>query len=81
MIGSFNQYMVILVAFSKRFTCKSKHHNVLTSTNPLLIWTRAVTMAFITSKLIVQEAEAVILLTDDVFKMLILIYTYHTGLY
>ena len=37
-------------------------------------------MAFITSKLIVQEAEAIILLIDDVFKVVILIYSYHTGL-
>ena len=58
-----------------------KNNNGLTSTNPLLIQTRAVTIVFFTSKLIVQEVEAVILLTDDVFKMLILIYTYHTGLY
>ena len=57
-----------------------KNNNVLTSTNPLLIQTRAVTIVFFTSKLIVQEVEAVILLTDDVFKMLILIYTYYTGL-
>ena len=37
-------------------------------------------MAFITSKLIVQQAEAITLLIDDVFKIVILIYSYHIGL-
>ena len=40
-------------------------------TNPLLIWSKAVTMEFIASKLV--EIEAVILLIDDVFKVVILI--------
>ena len=38
-------------------------------------------MEFITSKLVVEEVETVILLLDDVFKVVILIYLYHIGLY
>ena len=38
-----------------------------------MIWSKAVTMEFITSKLVVQEIEAVILLID-VFKVVILVY-------
>ena len=71
--------MVILDTFNKLISCKRKHYNVYI-TNPLLIWTRAVTMAFVTSKLIVQEVEAEILLIDDVSKMVILIYSYETSL-
>ena len=69
--------MVILVTFNKLISCKRKHHNVYI-TNPLLIWTRAVIMAFVTSKLIVEEVEAEILLIDDVSKMVMLIYSYET---
>ena len=45
-------------------------------------WARTVTMEFITSKLIVlvQNVETVTLLSDDVLKMVILIYCYYTGL-
>ena len=71
--------MVILVTFNKLISCKRKHNNVYI-TNPLLIWTRAVIMAFVTSKLIVEEVEAEILLIDDVSKMVILIYSYETSL-
>ena len=38
-------------------------------------------MEFITSKLIVEEVETVILLIDDIFEVVILIYPCHTGLY
>ena len=45
-------------------------------------WVRTVTMEFITSKLVVlvQKVETVILLSDDVLKIVILIDCYHTGL-
>ena len=65
--------MVILVTFNKLISCKRKHNNVYI-TNPLLIWTRAVIMAF------VEEVEAEILLIDDVSKMVILIYSYETSI-
>ena len=70
--------MVILVAFNKLSSCKSKHHNVLI-TNPLLIWSRVVSMEFITCKLLVQVSQLVILLNNDAFKVVILTYSYHTG--
>ena len=64
--------MWLLYTLHLLISVKCKHHNVLI-TNPLLIWSKAVTMELITSKLVVQEIEAVILLID-VFKVVILVY-------
>ena len=64
--------MWLLYTLHLLISVKCKHHNVLI-TNPLLIWSKAVIMEFITSTLVVQKIEAVILLIDDVFKVVILI--------
>ena len=56
-------------------SAKCKHNNVLII-NPLLIWSRAVSMDFLTSKLVVQEVEVVILLIDDVLKVVIITYSF-----
>ena len=73
LIGGFNQYVGIYTAST--YFCKCKHHNVLII-NPLLVRSRAVSMDFLTSKLVDQEVEAVILLIDDVLKVVIITYSF-----
>ena len=73
--------MVILVHLANLFYAKV---NIIMFTllTHYWFWVRTVTMEFITSKLVVlvQNVETVILLSDDVLKIVILIYCYHAGL-
>ena len=50
--------MFIQVAFNKLISKENKQNNVYI-TNPLLVYVRTITMAFITSKLVVQQVEEV----------------------